>query len=83
MALVIDNPEMLGRIEQLSAALGKPALASVDAAVMEKLDRIEEPAVQTIDWGKVREIQDWVVAQPHRDRRSVDELFYDEHGLFD
>ena len=84
MALVIENPETIERIERLAAALGKPEVASVDAAVQEKLERMQKTTPRDIDWKKVREIQDWVAAQPVRDNRSSDELLeYNSDGLFD
>ena len=88
MAIVIEDPTVVQKIEWLAAHLQVSPLQAIETAVWEKAAR--QSSMDTVDQATrerrlraMAEAQEWFRLHGDKDPRTPDEIIgYDENGLF-
>jgi antitoxin VapB len=81
MALNIRNQETEKLASDLAALTGESKTEAVTKALKDRLDRMKRRRARRCLADRLDEIAKHCAALPRLDRRSPDEILYDEHGL--
>lgn len=81
MSLNIKNKGTHQRAKELARLAGETMSEAVDRAVVERLERLRRTRNREALAERLLEIGKHCAALPVLDRRSADDMLYDEHGL--
>ena len=81
MSLNIKNEETHRRARELARLAGESMTGAVDRAIAERLDRIRAKRNRADRVARILKIGRECAALPVLDRRTVEDMLYNEHGL--
>jgi antitoxin VapB len=81
MGLNIKNEQTHRRARELARLLGESMTQAVDRAIAERLERVRKSRNRGALGERLLKIGRQCARLPVRDRRSAEEMLYDERGL--
>jgi antitoxin VapB len=81
MSLNIKNEEIHRRARELARLAGESMTGAVDRAITERLDRIRAKRNRADRVARILQIGRECAALPVLDRRTAEDMLFDEHGL--
>lgn len=81
MSLNIKNEQTHERARQLSKLAGESMTEAVDRAIVERIDRIQRARNQKAISKRLLKIGQECAALPVLDKRTPEEMLYDQDGL--
>lgn len=81
MGMNIKNEETHRRARELARLAGETMTQAVDRAIVERLERVKKIRHRGALAERLLEIGRRCARLPVRDRRTADEMLYDERGL--
>ena len=81
MGMNIKSDDTRGRAKELARITGETIAEAVDRAVTERLERLRRQRNRKALAAKLLKLGDQCSQLPVIDKRSTDEMLYDENGL--